>query len=191
MLSVPVDKKEGSVIEEYSLVFDSPSDKIACENTILMLQRTHLKTQETVSPASTSSILLDDSLEQALNPHFSPFALPDDALAMQRLDVYRELLCSEQTYIKDLTILQEAYEVPLYRDLTKKNCYLNKLELDSIFGNYHEILKIHTDFFNSIKTHISEARLSQLISQEFLKTSNQFYLYNDYCNSYYDALRLL
>ena len=118
-----------------------------------------------------------------------------------RLDVYRELLCSEQTYIKDLTILQEAYEVPLYRDLTKKNCYLNKLELDSIFGNYHEILKvgflrssyeqIHTDFFNSIKTHMSEARLSQLISQEFLKTSNQFYLYNDYCNSYYDALRLL
>ena len=94
-----------------------------------------------------------------------------------RLDVYRELLCSEQTYIKDLTILQEAYEVPLYRDLTKKNCYLNK--------------QIHTDFFNSIKTHISEARLSQLISQEFLKTSNQFYLYNDYCNSYYDALRLL
>lgn len=46
VLSVPVDKKEGSVIEEYSLVFDSPSDKIACENTILMLQRTHLKTQE-------------------------------------------------------------------------------------------------------------------------------------------------
>ena len=78
---------------------------------------------------------------------------------------------------------------------------MNKLELDTVFGNFEELLKvvvdetphsqIHADFFNSIKAHISQSRLSQLIVQEFLKTSNQFYLYTDYCSSYCDALRLL
>lgn len=43
----------------------------------------------------------------------------------------------------------------------------------------------------TIKEHISEVRLSQLISREFLKTSNQFYLYSDYCNAYYKSIALL
>ena len=43
----------------------------------------------------------------------------------------------------------------------------------------------------AIKEHIMEVRLSQLISREFLKTSNQFYLYSDYCNAYYKSIALL
>ena len=34
---------------EYSLVFDSPSDKAACEHTVLMLQRTQLKPKEVMT----------------------------------------------------------------------------------------------------------------------------------------------
>ena len=35
---------------EYSLVFDSPADKAACENTVLMLQRTQIKPKEVGLP---------------------------------------------------------------------------------------------------------------------------------------------
>lgn len=34
-------------------------------------------------------------------------------------------------------------------------------------------------------------RLSQLLAREFQKTSNQFYLYSEYCTAYYKAVNLL
>ena len=43
----------------------------------------------------------------------------------------------------------------------------------------------------TIKEHIGDMRLSQLLAREFQKTSNQFYLYSEYCTAYYKAVNLL
>ena len=46
----PVEPAPAQPAVEYSLVFDSPADKAACENTVLMLQRTQLKPKEVGLP---------------------------------------------------------------------------------------------------------------------------------------------
>ena len=51
--------------------------------------------------------------------------------------------------------------------------------------------QIHLSFYQSIKQNIRNVRLSQLISKEFLKASNQFYKYFNYCNDYSNSLQFL
>ena len=93
--------------------------------------------------------------------------------------------------MQDLNVIHDVYEIPLHHEIKGKTCFVDEAEIKVIFGNYMHIMKIHSDFCNSIKKGISDTRLSQLISREFLKTSNQFYLYLEYCSSYDQSLHLL
>ena len=61
--------------------FDSPSDKVSCENTLRMLKRNSTRNLQSPDEIPGS---MDEELERALDPSTSPFALTSDALAMQR-----------------------------------------------------------------------------------------------------------
>ena len=100
ILSVPDD----GAIEEFAIVFvfssqfmrrfDSPSDRMACENSLSMIQRAARAGQGGGASGlqlgskidESSRIVLDDDLEQAMNPQHSKFASLNDPMAMQRYE---------------------------------------------------------------------------------------------------------
>ena len=81
-------------------------------------------------------------MEALLDPSTSDFALIGDEYAMSRLAVYREFLSSEYNYIQDLLIIQELYEEPFWKELSKKKNMIEEKEIQIIFGNYKEILDV-------------------------------------------------
>ena len=81
-------------------------------------------------------------MEASLDPTTSDFALIGDEYAMNRLAVYREFFSSEYNYIQDLLIMQEVFEEPFLKELSKKRSLVEEKEIQIIFGNYKEILNV-------------------------------------------------
>lgn len=66
-------------------------------------------------------------------------------MSFSRLAIYREFLSSEQSYIKDLTILHEVFYTPFLTTLENRTspCYLKEEEVELIFCNFQAIQKVH------------------------------------------------
>ena len=65
-------------------------------------------------------------------------------ISFSRLAIYREFLSSEQSYIKDLTILQEVFHTPFLISLENRSspCYLKEEEVELVFCNFQAIHKV-------------------------------------------------
>eukprot|EP00954_Amorphochlora_amoebiformis_P026298 1378439-Amorphochlora_amoeboformis.AAC.1 len=114
--------------------------------------------------------------------------MPNDR-AKVRLQVVREILDTEKTYVEQLDTLINVYLVPLQRSLndTPKKPVLKAKYIKILFRNITHIRGIHATFMNDIRKSDPADKFGEI----FARFAHFFKMYTDYVNEHEAASNAL
>lgn len=98
-----------------------------------------------------------------------------------RTSVVRELVHTERDFVKVLQDVAEGY----LAECRKRKDMFSREQIDTIFINLEEILKFQSAFLKDLESSIDwDAPHKSCVGQCFIKHSDGFKMYSDYCNSH-------
>jgi hypothetical protein len=92
-----------------------------------------------------------------------------------RLQITRNILSSEHTYLSSLRTLVDCYIEPLHRQ-----AHLTEQEIGVVFGNIQEILKNNTLFLEALEERVNSWHVNQAIGDIFVKYMDGLKLHAKY-----------
>ncbi|KAG2389438.1 hypothetical protein C9374_013998 [Naegleria lovaniensis] len=110
--------------------------------------------------------------------------LPQYDIITQRNSLISEIVHTEETYVKSLTLIQRLYIDPLKNaDSDAKRFNVTMLDIQNIFNNLSTILSMHKIFLMTLKQRL-EQWPKVYIGESFLNQSFFFLFYVEYVNGY-------
>ena len=117
--------------------------------------------------------------------------LPQYDIITQRNALISEIVQTEQTYVKSLTLVQRLYIDPLRNsdnDMMRFNLRIN--EIQKIFNNLSTILSMHRIFLINLEQKLKEWP-KVYIGESFMNQSFFFLFYVEYVNGYNESSNTL
>ncbi len=163
----------------------------------------HLTTSTTTKETSTAPVTpIMHSLSQLVEDHVQeaddniaevPSQDISEEMLSRRAFIVKEILCSEQVYNEQLKYAEKQWLQPMQRDMGHK--HIKKSDTHSIWGNFHSILTLSTNFLTELLREIKvdeileydNDRLDQIcrtIADLFIKYKPFFMMYSMYINNF-------
>jgi arsenate reductase-like glutaredoxin family protein len=114
-----------------------------------------------------------------------------EKLNEKREAIVKEILTTEQTYVKNLDILCSIWLKPLEDAALTGKPILKPPQIAAIFSIVREILNFHRKFLEQLEKRINKWNDKQLLGDVFVNNANGLKLYTDYVNNYDNALATL
>eukprot|EP01111_Echinosteliopsis_oligospora_P009380 TRINITY_DN2731_c1_g1_i2.p1 TRINITY_DN2731_c1_g1~~TRINITY_DN2731_c1_g1_i2.p1 ORF type:complete len:611 (-),score=114.69 TRINITY_DN2731_c1_g1_i2:15-1847(-) len=103
--------------------------------------------------------------------------------------VVREILSTEQSYVKSIQSMITLYYLPLKDDPKKYG--LTKEDLVAIFGNIETVLNLHQELSKKLEDKLSQWSNSQTIGDVFKQMAPFLKMLNTYCSNFDSALNTI
>eukprot|EP01102_Stenamoeba_stenopodia_P020019 TRINITY_DN7682_c0_g1_i1.p1 TRINITY_DN7682_c0_g1~~TRINITY_DN7682_c0_g1_i1.p1 ORF type:complete len:920 (-),score=198.74 TRINITY_DN7682_c0_g1_i1:189-2948(-) len=146
-----------------------------------------------VSPAPSSPVPTPASTPATPPPPPEPEPSPEELAKMmeKRTHIAKELLSTEQSYVRSLKIIITCYMTPLLQWVDTEKSEVNKAELKQIFLNVDMIVSIHNELLKNLEEKLNNWRESQILGDIFMRIAPFMKMYNEYANNYEQAANLL
>ncbi|XP_033107006.1 epithelial cell-transforming sequence 2 oncogene-like [Anneissia japonica] len=101
-----------------------------------------------------------------------------------RTQIAQEILHTEQTYRNLLKIVKDVYVRPLQAALQTNHAIINQPNLQMIFSDIINILKVTSDFLSDLKSRLDEWGPHQCLGDSFVKMQSKLKTYTNFHNNY-------
>uniref|UniRef100_A0A8D0B0L2 Epithelial cell transforming 2 like n=1 Tax=Salvator merianae TaxID=96440 RepID=A0A8D0B0L2_SALMN len=103
----------------------------------------------------------------------------------------RELLLSEQSYVRTLEMVRNVYVKPLKAALTTNQAILSSISIQVIFTDILNILQLNRWFLDVLTKRLNEWSPSQNLGDLFIKFGEQLQTYTNFFNNYSVILKAI
>ncbi|XP_071955011.1 epithelial cell-transforming sequence 2 oncogene-like [Antedon mediterranea] len=101
-----------------------------------------------------------------------------------RTRIAREILYTERTYLNLLRTVKDVYVRPLQAALKTNHAIINQPNLQMIFSDMINILKVTSDFVADLKSRLDEWGPHQCLGDAFIKMQSKLKVYTNFHNNY-------
>jgi hypothetical protein len=119
------------------------------------------------------------------------FAPVDVPIRSKRDNIAKEILTSEQSYLRSMTIMIELFQKPMLQKAQQGGIGLTVEHVNTIFGDIENILKVNTVLLQDLIKRMQNWSESQKVGDIMLRLIPFLKMYSQYTERYENVLRLL
>eukprot|EP01125_Pyxidicula_operculata_P022085 TRINITY_DN8872_c0_g1_i1.p1 TRINITY_DN8872_c0_g1~~TRINITY_DN8872_c0_g1_i1.p1 ORF type:complete len:791 (-),score=127.67 TRINITY_DN8872_c0_g1_i1:54-2426(-) len=116
-----------------------------------------------------------------------------EELGQQRLNILKEIINTERTYVKSVNTIVKVFLLPLRESAKHSNPIVSIETLNSLFGPIESLAAVNTAFLNNLESlNVNDCKSSTFkLSTNFLQLVPQLDVYTSYVNNYEISMKTL
>ncbi|KAJ7394357.1 epithelial cell transforming sequence 2 oncoprotein-like [Desmophyllum pertusum] len=123
--------------------------------------------------------------------NLAPKAVTGTSAGEKRTLVAHEILSTELTYMKCLSIIQDVFKKPLQASLASNRAIISSANIQSLFADSETLLALSSMLVNDVSNRLDEWNSHQILGDIFLRFTTQLRAYTNFLNNYPVTLQTL